>query len=93
MIGRGVFENLYCFANPPHTPTKEELLALLRLHLKLWEESTSNPQNEPKSFESLKHYFKIYIRDFNGASDLRAQMMACHSLPELASVLSSFQSL
>ncbi len=36
MIGRGVFGNPYCFTN--HTPTKDELMELLKLHLDLYEE-------------------------------------------------------
>lgn len=36
MIGRGVFQNPYCFTD--HTPTQEELMELLRLHLNLYEE-------------------------------------------------------
>ena len=36
MIGRGVFQNPYCFTN--HTPTREELMELLKMHLDLHEE-------------------------------------------------------
>ena len=35
MIGRGVFANPYCFTD--HTPTREELMELLKLHLNLYE--------------------------------------------------------
>ena len=35
MIGRGVFENPYCFTD--HTPTREELMDLLNFHLDLFE--------------------------------------------------------
>ena len=80
MIGRGVFENPYCFTD--HTPTKAELLDLLHLHLSLYNNS---------NFEPLKHYFKIYIRDFPGASDLRAQLMTCHSTEEALSFLQRFE--
>lgn len=80
MIGRGVFENPYCFI--AHTPTKEELLDLLNLHLGLWDKECS--------FEPMKHYFKIYIRDFPGASDLRAKLMDCHSVAEALSILQQF---
>lgn len=79
MIGRGVFENPYCFTD--HQPTREELLNLLKLHLDLYK----NP-----NFEPLKHYFKIYVRDFNGASDLRTKLMNCHSVEEALSILQRF---
>ncbi|MDO4747375.1 MAG: tRNA-dihydrouridine synthase family protein [Candidatus Saccharibacteria bacterium] len=35
MIGRGVFANPYCFTD--HTPTREELMELLKMHLDLFE--------------------------------------------------------
>ena len=35
MIGRGVFANPYCFTD--HTPTREELMELLKMHLDLYE--------------------------------------------------------
>lgn len=82
MIGRGIFENPYCFANPAHQPTRTELLTLLQLHLDLY--ATYNPT---KSFEPLKHYFKIYVRDFSGASDLRAKMMECKNIAEVKTIL------
>ena len=36
MIGRGVFANPYCFTD--HTPTREELMELLKKHLDLYED-------------------------------------------------------
>ena len=38
-------------------------------------------------YDSLKHFFKIYINNFPGASDLRAQLMETHSVPEAHKVL------
>ena len=38
MIGRGIFENPYCFTD--HTSTKAELMELLKLHLDLYDERT-----------------------------------------------------
>ena len=82
MIGRGIFENPYCFAQDNHQPSRSELLALLKLHLDLYAK-----YNSGKSFEPLKHYFKIYVRDFPGASDLRAKMMECNNIAEVKTIL------
>ena len=41
MIGRGVFKNPYCFTE--HTPTKKELMGLLKKHLELFEENANRP--------------------------------------------------
>lgn len=80
MIGRGVFQNPYCFTD--HTPTREELMELLDYHLDLYE-------NYPHqiSYEPLKHFFKIYVNNFPGASDLRAKLMETHAVTEAREVL------
>lgn len=112
MIGRGVFQNPYCFTS--HTPTREELMDLLKLHLNLYEEYENNasrsifgdgPNTErprpvttgPRErsekhyshipYESLKHFFKIYINNFPGAKDLRTQLMDTHSLEEIRKII------
>lgn len=90
MIGRGVFENPYCFTT--HRPTHDELLALFQLHLDLFDQySTSLEQKtgHAPSFEPLKHYFKIYINTFPGSSELRAQLMQCHSTAEVRQILAN----
>lgn len=78
MIGRGVFLNPYCFTD--HAPTQEELMKLLKLHLNLY---------SAKSYEPLKHYFKIYINNFPGAADLRAKLMETHSIEEARAIIES----
>ncbi len=69
MIGRGVFTNPFAFETKKRIHTREELLALLNMHLDLFD--TYSREAEPRPFEPLKRFFKIYIRDFPGASDLR----------------------
>ena len=59
MIGRGVFENPYCFTS--HIPTRNELMNLLILHLDLYEKQSTKHYI---SYEPLKHFFKIYINNF-----------------------------
>lgn len=78
MIGRGVFENPYCFTE--HEPTVEDLMRLFRKHLDLAEEYKLK-------FDPLKHYFKIYVRGFAGASELRTKLMECRSVAEAREVL------
>ena len=40
MIGRGIFQNPYCFTD--HVGTREELMKLLKMHLDLYEEYVNN---------------------------------------------------
>lgn len=84
MIGRGVFANPYCFIT--HTPTKEELMELLNLHLDLFDKECEEKYH---SFEPLKHFFKIYINNFPGASNLRTKLMETHSTAEVREILAN----
>lgn len=79
MIGRGVFQNPYCFTD--HTATREELMNLLYKHLDLYEKYDCH------SYEPLKHFFKIYVNNFPGAAELRAKLMETHSVKEAREVL------
>lgn len=85
MIGRGVFQNPYCFTD--HTPTSEELLTLLKLHLELYIKYSE--EIHPLKYEPLKHYFKIYINSFPGASELRAKLMETHSIEEATTIITN----
>ncbi|MBR3252958.1 tRNA-dihydrouridine synthase family protein [Candidatus Saccharibacteria bacterium] len=84
MIGRGVFANPYCFTD--YMPTREDLMGLLNFHLDLYEEYSKKHR---VSYEPLKHFYKIYINNFPGASDIRARLMETHSVEEARAVLSN----
>jgi len=83
MIGRGVFTNPFCFEPEPRAHSREELLALLNFHLNLVESA-----GHKMPFAPLKRFFKIYIRDFDGAGELRARLMETQSISEVRSLLS-----
>ena len=76
MIGRGVFQNPYCFEKTPQEHTREELLDLMRYHLDLYEKYELHP------YDPLKHFYKIYVNNFPGASDLRAKLMQTKTITE-----------
>ncbi|MDO4684350.1 MAG: tRNA-dihydrouridine synthase [Candidatus Saccharibacteria bacterium] len=90
MIGRGVFHDPFCFRMPHQLPTtihRTELISLLHTHLDLfdhWQPHTNRP------FETLKRFFKIYIRDFDGAKELREQLMHCKNTDEVRACLMTF---
>ena len=82
MIGRGIFHNPFCFGTGAASRT--QLLDLLRYHLDLfdqWQPTLKRP------FETLKRFFKIYVRDFDGAKELREQLMACQTTDEVRALL------
>ena len=87
MIGRGVFQNPYCFTE--HEPTTEELLNLLHYHLDLFDARAKELKEKGSRYpyEPMKHFFKVYISSFPGASDLRTKLMDCKSTDEVRQVL------
>lgn len=85
MIGRGIFTNPYAFETTPQTHSREELLGLLRLQLDL-HDKYSQELGERK-FEPLKRFFKIYVREFDGASELRDKLMHTKTTEEVRSLL------
>lgn len=63
---------------------RHELIALLYYHLDqfdLYQSQMGRP------FETLKRFFKIYIRDFDGASELRDKLMHTKSTDEVRTLL------
>ena len=81
MIGRGVFHNPFCFEKTPRAHSREELLDLMRYHLDLYDKYELAP------YDPLKHFYKIYINNYPGASDLRAKLMETKSTAEAREVL------
>lgn len=82
MIGRGVFENPYCFTDI--SVTKEQLLDLLNYHLDLYDQASIK---NPRPFDPLKRFFKVYLHNFPGASDLRAKLMLTKNTDEVRQIL------
>ena len=84
MIGRGVFHNPFAFELEPHTHSREELFALLQLQLNLFDQYHDQLH---RPFETLKRFFKIYIRGFEGAAELRDRLMHTSSTDEVRATL------
>lgn len=89
MIGRGVFANPFAFEKEKREHTSKELIGLLKLHLDLHDKYST--KLGPCKFDPLKHFFKIYIRDFHGASELRAKLMLAKSTDEVRIILNEYE--
>lgn len=85
MIARGVFTNPYALSTEQRPHTREELLGLLHKHLDLFDYYSETL--EPRKFDPLKRFFKIYLRDFPGASELRERLMHTKSTDEVRAIL------
>ena len=93
MIGRGIFTNPFAFTDrsigePGSTERKHALIDLLRYHLDQYD-TYSAVTNRP--YETLKRFYKIYIRDFDGASELRDTLMHTKTTAEVRNVLDGIQ--
>lgn len=81
MIGRGIFQNFFVFAEDK-SATLKNMLPILKehtlLHLETW---------GGEKFEPLKKFVKMYINGFANASELRASMMQTKSHSELLEII------
>ena len=66
------------------TTRKTELIALLHYHLDLFDHYQPTLG---RPYETLKRFFKIYIRDFDGAKELRDQLMHTKNTSEVRQIL------
>lgn len=87
MIGRGIFKNPFAFEKEPREHSTEELLGLLQLQLDLQDRYA---EMVPRSIVGLHRFFKIYVKGFPGASDLRANLMNTKSTDEVRALLKEF---
>jgi len=88
MIGRGIFKNPFAFEKEPKEHSSKELLDLLRLHLDLHDQYSSI---ERRPYKPLTRFFKIYVKGFRGASELRNQLMNTNSTNEARALLDQFE--
>jgi tRNA-dihydrouridine synthase len=89
MIGRGIFKNPFAFEKEPREHSTEEYLDLLRLQLDLQDKYS---EEVPRSITGLHRFFKIYVKGFPGASELRSQLMNTKSTDEVRALLDQFMS-
>lgn len=67
MIARGIFQNPWIFEKEPHVHSFEESKLVLIKHLNLCEHY--------EHYDKIKKFYKMYVNNFDGASDLRAKLM------------------
>ena len=84
MIGRGIFKNPFAFEKEPREHGSKELLNLLKLHLDLHDKYL---EELPRSMSGLHRFFKIYVKGFRGAGELRNQLMNTKSTAEVRELL------
>jgi nifR3 family TIM-barrel protein len=84
MVGRGIFQDPFLF-NPNSTidsVSKQDKLDLYLEHVKLF----LKYKNE-RAFHSLKKFAKVYVQEFEGAKELRMEIMKTENTNQLVELL------
>jgi tRNA-dihydrouridine synthase len=86
MIGRGIFHDPFVFAKDSCWAgyTKEKRIALYRKHVELFAKTWRSGE---RKVHTLNKFCKIYISDFDGAKELREQLMQAKSTDQLLAIL------
>ncbi len=87
MIGRGIFDNPWVFDKTDQTRSVKDHFDLMEKHINLFE----NIWGDSKNFAILKKFFKIYIKDFRGAAELRQEFMESKDKDEIKSLMEKFR--
>ncbi|HET8991962.1 MAG TPA: tRNA-dihydrouridine synthase [Candidatus Saccharimonadales bacterium] len=86
MIGRGVFHDPYIFS--PESPwpglNKQQKIGLYTKHVQLFIKTW---QNNERPIYTLNKFCKIYINGFDGAKEMREELMSSKSAEQLLSSL------
>jgi tRNA-dihydrouridine synthase len=88
MIGRGIFQDPFVFSersSPWQEYTAEQRRALYTKHVELFAKTWMNRE---RPIQTLNKFCKIYINGFDGAKELREQLMSAGSSDELVRLLS-----
>jgi nifR3 family TIM-barrel protein len=78
MIGRGAIANPWIFSSNQEI-AREEKFDVFKKQLLLFDEIWG----EKKDFHALKKFFRAYINGFDGANELRTELMKCSCVEEV----------
>ncbi len=84
MLGRAIFGNPWLFAE--YEPNIEEKLRVMVEHTKLFEELLG----QYKNFAIMKKHYKAYVNGFDGAKELRVQLMEANTAYEIETIVDKF---
>lgn len=85
MIGRGIFHNPWVFNSAVQAGSNERLHMLLT-HAALFEQTWGTT----KQFAIMRKFVKAYVHSFDGATELRIQLMETRNFAELEKVITDY---
>ena len=78
MVGRGIMHNPWLFSEKEEVSPKERLNTLLE-HINLF----GKTWGESKPLYTQRKYIKMYVNNFDGANDIRKELMLINDIEEL----------
>lgn len=88
MVGRGIFHNPWMFsADPERVRSTKEKMQLMMDHVTLHKEQWQGIRN----YHALKRFYKIYVNGFDGASELRDELMLTNNHDEFFGVMMKYE--
>ncbi|MDD2807301.1 MAG: tRNA-dihydrouridine synthase [Patescibacteria group bacterium] len=98
MFGRAIFGNPWLFNKKikPADITIEKKLKVMVEHTKLFEKLLMHPAgggsaSGGKNFAMMKKHYKAYVNGFDGAKELRMELMECDNAQEVEKIVLSFR--
>ena len=88
MLGRAIFGNPWLFSGRTDEPSPNEKIALLIEHIQLFQKHLSGLVSEAV----MKRHFKAYIGGWDGAKELRTQLMEAEDLRQAHDILNTLVS-
>lgn len=85
MLGRAIFGNPWLFGQGRDVVPIEERLRVMVEHTRLYEELLPH-----KSFAIMKKHYKAYVSGFDGAQELRGEIMNAENAEEVARAVDTF---
>ena len=93
MLGRAIFGNPWLFSGVPSSeiPVAEKLRVMVE-HTKLFEEivGPKPPVGCGKSFAVMKKHYKAYVNGFDGAKELRMELMEAEDATRVGEIIEAF---
>ena len=86
MIGRGIFANPWVFEKVSKKHTHRESLQLLLRHTRLF----CDTYPHPRAYSVMKKFFKMYVKSFPGADELKKQLMITKTFREVEALVTPY---
>lgn len=87
MLGRAIFGNPFLFQGLPlESASLSERFRIMLEHTRLFEELLGDIKN----FAIMKKHYKAYVNGFDGAKELRVELMAADSVDQIEKLVNRF---